>query len=128
MGLDVKIKGLDRENTYHASYIGFAEYRRRIADAYNKIIGELYRKTYKEDLTKEEIEEWNKLCNENLDIFLWHSDCDGKFTPKECKKIYDVLKTLNVDMFYRKNNITMHELWLNMFKHCYKRRVNMYFY
>ena len=72
----------------------------------------------------EEIKEWNNLCNDDLDIFLWHSDCDGKLTPKECKKIYDAMKDLKVEMNY----YDMHQLWLNMLRHCYKHRVNMYFY
>ena len=131
MGLDVSIKGLDYKDTYHCGYITFGLYRRKVANAYNKRLGELYEKTYKEDLTKEEIKEWNNICNDDLDIFLWHSDCDGKFTPKECKKIYDVLKDLNIEIqghnYIEMNCYDMHKLWLNMFKYCYQKRVNMYF-
>lgn len=132
MGLDVSVKGLERKDTYHGGYITFGQYRKRIADTYNKRLGELYGKTYRDELTKEEMEEWNKISNDDLDIFLWHSDCDGKFTPKECKKIYDVLKNLKIKMqrhnYVETNFYDMHQLWLNMFKHCYQKRVNMYFY
>lgn len=131
MGLDVSVKGLSDEETYHCGYITFNIYRKKVASAYNERIGELYEKTFNENLTAEEINEWNQLCSDDLDIFLWHSDCEGKFTPKECKKIYDVMKDLKVDMqghnYIEMNKYNMHELWLNMFKHCYKRRVNMYF-
>ena len=93
---------------------------------------ELYKKTFKDELQPEEIKEWNNLCNDDLDIFLWHSDCDGKLTPKECKKIYDAMKDLKVEMqghnYIEMNCYDMHQLWLNMLKHCYKHRVNMYFY
>lgn len=124
MGLDVSIKGLDYKDTYHGGYITFGVYRKKVAKAYNDRIGELYAKIYiEDDLTNEEIKEWNELCNNDLDMFLWHSDCDGKFTPKECKKIYNILKDLNIEMNY----YDMHKLWLNMFKHCYQKRVNMYF-
>jgi len=132
MGLDVSIKGLTRKQTYHGGYITFNIYRKNIASAYNERLGELYKKTFKEDLTDEEIEEWHKLCNNDLDLFLWHSDCDGKFTPKECKKVYNILKDFNIEMqghnYVEMEFYNMHKLWLNMFKYCYKRRVNMYFY
>lgn len=128
MGLDINVKGLGRKDTYHCGYITFNLYRKKVATAYNKRLGELYEKTFKDELNAEEIEEWNDLCNNDLDIFLWHSDCDGKLTPKECKKIYDELKKLNVkDLFYS-NKWTMQELWLNMLQFCYKHRVNMWFY
>lgn len=69
----------------------------------------------------------NKLSNNNLDIFLWHSDCDGKLTPKECKLIYNELKNIDIQDLEYSNEYTMHELWLNMLKYCCKNRVNMYF-
>ncbi len=132
MGLDISVKGLNKNDTYHCGYIIFNLYRKEVASAYNKRLGELYEKTFKDELQPEEIKEWNDLCNDHLDIFLWHSDCDGKLTPKECKKIYDVMKDLKVEMqghnYLEMNHYNMHQLWLNMFKHCYKRRVNMYFY
>ena len=78
--------------------------------------------------TDDEIEQWNQLCNNDLDIFLWHSDYDGKLTPKECKKIYNELKKLKIKDLPYSDKWTMQELWLNMLKHCYKHRVNMYFY
>lgn len=132
MGLDIHIKGLEREDTYHCGYITFNLYRKKVASAYNERLGELYKKTFKDELQPEEIKEWNNLCNDDLDIFLWHSDCDGKLTPKECKKIYDVMKDLKVEMqghnYIEMNYYDMHQLWLNMFKYCYKHRVNMWFY
>ena len=132
MGLNISIKGLERKDTYHGGYIRFNVYRKEVANAYNRRLCELYKKTFRRDLQPEEIEEWNILCNDDLDIFLWHSDCDGKLTPKECKKIYDVMKDLKVEMqghnYTEMNCYDMHQLWLNMFKHCYKHKVNMWFY
>nr|DAK93537.1 MAG TPA: hypothetical protein [Caudoviricetes sp.] len=132
MGLDISVKGLERKDTYHCGYIKFNLYRKKVASAYNERLGELYKKTFKDELQPEEIKEWNNLCNNDLDIFLWHSDCDGKLTPKECKKIYDAMKDLKVEMqghnYIEMNYYDMHQLWLNMLKHCYKHRVNMYFY
>lgn len=132
MGLDISVKGLERKDTYHCGYIKFNLYRKKVASAYNERLGELYEKTFKDELQPEEIKEWNNLCNNDLDIFLWHSDCDGKLTPKECKKIYDAMKDLKVEMqghnYIEMNCYDMHQLWLNMLKHCYKHRVNMWFY
>lgn len=122
MGLKVRIKGLSDKETYNGSYSRYCRYRLEIASAYNKKLGELFKQSIYRNFNKEEIEEWNKLCNDDLDIFLWHSDCDGKFTPKECKKIYNVLK--NIDL---KDFADMHNLWLNMFKFCYKHKVNMWY-
>lgn len=132
MGLDISVKGLERKDTYHCGYIKFNLYRKKVASAYNERLGELYEKTFKDELQPEEIKEWNNLCNNDLDIFLWHSDCDGKLTPKECKKIYNAMKDLKVEMqghnYIEMNCYDMHQLWLNMLKHCYKHRVNMWFY
>lgn len=132
MGLDISVKGLERKDTCHCGYITFNLYRKNVASAYNERLGELYKKTFKDELQPEEIKECNNLCNDDLDIFLWHSDCDGKLTPKECKKIYDAMKDLKVEMqghnYIEMNYYDMHQLWLNMLKHCYKHRVNMYFY
>lgn len=131
MGLDINIKGLEREDTYHGGYIRFGNYRMKVAKAFNKTLGEFYEKSYltpNYEYTDDEIEQWNQLCNNDLDIFLWHSDYDGKLTPKECKKIYNELKKLKIKDLPYSDKWTMQELWLNMLKHCYKHRVNMYFY
>jgi hypothetical protein len=124
MGLYAKAKGLSDIECYNGGYIRFGMYRKCVAKAFNERLSELYEKTYQGiELTNEEIEEYNKLCNDDLDIFLMHSDCDDKITPDECKKIYNVIKDLKVDI----NQNNMHEKWLNIFKHCYEKRVNLYF-
>lgn len=131
MGLDINIKGLEREDTYHGGYMRFYNYRMEVAKAFNKTLGEIYEKPYltpNYEFTDDEIEQWNYLCNDDLDIFLWHSDCDGKLTPEECKKIYNELKKLRIKDLPYSDKWTMQELWLNMLKHCYKHKVNMYFY
>lgn len=131
MGLDIHIKGLKREDTYHGGYVRFGSYRMEVAKAFNKTLGEIYEKPYltpKYEFTDDEIKQWNQLCNDDLDIFLWHSDCDGKLTPKECKKIYNELRKLNIQDLYYSNKYIIHSLWLSMLQFCYKYRVNMYFY
>lgn len=131
MGLDIKIKGLETEDTYHGGYVKFGIYKLKVVKAFNKTLGEIYEKPYLNPryvFTDEDIEIWNHLCDDDLDIFLWHSDCDGKLTPKECRKIYSKLKKIEVENLPYSDKWTMNELWLNMFKHCYTHRVNMWFY
>lgn len=134
MGLDIQIKGLSREDTYHAGYIKFANYRIKVAKAFNKTIGEIYEKPYLNcgyKFSEDDLKQWNEILpdeNSPMNKFLWHSDCDGKFTFKECKEIYNALKDLSVEETFYSDKYTMHELWLEMFKYCYKHRVNMWFY
>lgn len=132
MGLYAYAKGLQKEECYDCGYITFGIYRQKVANAFNKRLGELYKKYYQDiELTKEEIKEWNKLCDDDLDIFLFHSDCEGKFTPQECKKIYNAMKDLKVEMQGHNYGVmkqyNMHEHWLYIFKYCYTKRVNLYF-
>lgn len=124
MGLAIHVKGLDWEDSYHSNYISFMWYRMKISELYNKRIGELYSKNRIYPLTEEEREEWNKLCNNDLDIFLWHSDCDGKLTVKECRKVYKILKQYEID---DKQLNKLHQKFLSNLKFCIKYRRNMYF-
>lgn len=118
-------------NVYIVAIVGFTFYRLEIAYLYNKRLGELYeiawKKSFKcEDLSPKEIEEWNSLCNNDLDILLWHSDCDGILTVSECKKIYKILKQYESDLFslnYRK----LHENFLSNLKFCIDNNRIMYF-
>lgn len=134
MGLDVHAKGLSDIGSYSCGYIMFGIYRKKVAKAYNPEFGELYAKEYNpmfKGYSDAEIDRWNQICNDDLDIFLNHSDCDGKFTQQECKKIYNAMKDLKIDMQGHNYGImepyNMHDHWLNMFKHCYKKRVCMFF-
>lgn len=124
MGLGIYIKGLEHEKSYHSGYIRFMQYRMIIAKLYNERIGELYEKNRLYPLLKEEEEEWNKLCNDDLDIFLWHSDCDGKLTVKECRKVYKILKQYKIEEFPFNE---LHEKFLNNLKFAIDNRRNMYF-
>lgn len=125
MGLDIYIKGLGYNETYHGGYIFFNVYRCEIAKVYNRELGEIYAKL---ELTDADIDRYNELCNEELDLFLLHSDCGGKLTWKECRAIYKVMKDLPfAGDDYGTRIYAMHELWLNMFKYCWKRRVTMWF-
>lgn len=136
MGLTVCAKGLGCEDTYDCEYITFGHFQMALAKAYNAEFGELYEKWYKSGLgiakfTEADGKRWNEICNDDLDIFLGHSDCDGKFTPQECKKIYEAIKDLKIDMQGHNYGVmepyNMLEQWKRIFQHCYKRKVNLYF-
>lgn len=94
MGLDLRANGYPKE-ALHIGYIGFGTVRKQIAKSYNEELGELYEKQYKGFCdyvyTDEEVNRYNEICDDDLDILLNHSDCEGKLTYQECKKIINAL-------------------------------------
>lgn len=131
MGLNATAKGLTDETEFECGYFTFGHFRLSLARAYNQELGDLYETAYKRDLTPEEIARYDAICNDDLDLFLWHSDCDGSFTWKECRRIYNAIKDIHMDMpghnYGVMKNYNMLEHWKNIFKHCAKRRVTLYF-
>lgn len=123
MGLDTVAKGLARKDGYHHSYVSYWWFRREIVrKCYGEKCAEIFRKPI---ATEEDCEAWNKVCDDDLDIFLLHSDCAGKFTPKECRKVYNALcriETNEDDPEWFSKDL---ELWKGIFLHCAKRRVNL---
>ena len=83
-------------------------------------------------LTEEQKNRWNEICNDDLDLLLFHSDCDGKFAPQECRRIYNAIKDLHMDMqghnYTVMKQYNMLEHWKNIFLHCAKRRVTLRYY
>lgn len=127
MGLALVATGFEKD--MHIGYGGFSGMRYRIAKAYSEKHGELYAmmlKAFRSRLPDDFDARWNDGCNDDLDILLWHSDCDGKLTYQECGKIYDVLKGLDVEDQHEEDSF--YNNFLEMLQHCKKRRVNMYFY
>ena len=135
MGLTIRAKGLLDEHSYDCGYITFTNFRIAVAKAYNQEFGELFQKNcynwFEHKFTKDDLTRIIELANDDLDIFLEHSDYDGKMTPQECRKVYSVIKDLSVEMighnYGAMENYNMLEQWKNIFKHCYTRRVNLYF-
>lgn len=75
-------------------YIGFGKIRMNVANTINEKIGRIYKKTYIEELTKEDIDYLEKNTPKYLDKFLWHSDCDGHFCKRDVIGIYKELTKL----------------------------------
>lgn len=145
MGLTVKATGLDASKSYNCGYISFGNFRLALAETFNKEYGLYYKRWVGMDfgkdyrripLTEQDRQKWIKLC-EQLDpdgalfLFLSHSDGEGKFTPQECRKIYNRIKDLKMDFeghnYGEMKPYNMLEQWKRMFLHCAKRRVNLYF-
>ena len=126
MGLALVATGFNKD--MHIGYGGFSGVRCRIAKAYSEKHGKLYEEMLRSfrGLADDFNDRWNDGCNDDLDILLWHSDCDGKLTYQECGKIYNVLKTLDVED--AKDEESFYNDFVEMLQHCHKRRVNMYFY
>ena len=131
MGLTIQIKGM--KDTYDCGYHTFAMFRRALAKAYNPEMGELYDRwlSIPQTISDDDIARYYELSNPDLDVFLFHSDCDGKLTPKECRGIYNAIKDLEMSMpghnYVDMVPYNMLERWKEMFKFCASHRVNMWF-
>lgn len=39
------------------------------------------------EFSEKEVEWWNRICPEGLDLFLWVHDTGGKLSASQCKKV-----------------------------------------
>lgn len=133
MGLTVNIKGY--KGAYDCGYVMFYVFRKRLAYAANAEYGALYEKWCDRGLTQEECDRANAIMEEmnkpGLDIFLTHSDCDGSFSVKECRMIYEDIKDMTLDMvghnYGTMEQYNMLDRWKDMFQYCFKNRRKMFF-
>lgn len=137
MGLDIKATGLSREKEWHGSYGRFMNYRILIAKSYNRIFGNRYEKVFRtipisNEEAKWQFEEADRLYEEltekerlGLQLFLFSSDCEGQFSPKQCRMIYNELSTLEVKNVADVTENMSHARYLNILIHCMSRRVIM---
>ena len=127
MGLTVRIKGY--VGAYDCGYITYGNFiMQLIKKAYGQRCCEIFLHSLISGKPFSEAEEtfWNSHCNEDLDLWIWRSDCDGKFTPAECRRIYNSIKGIQMD-FGDTQSYNMLDRWKDMFLYCAKKRVNMYF-
>lgn len=134
MGLTATAAGLDAETCFDCGYFTYANFIFEVVRvAYGDYMLELFKKTalFGKKCSEEESKYWNTHCNDDLDLLIWHSDCDGKFTPKECRLIYNAMKDLHSDMQGHNYGVmkyyNMFDHWRYMFKHCADRRVNLWY-
>jgi hypothetical protein len=58
---------------------------------------------------------------------LWHSECDGKLTYQECKKIAKVLNELKFKTVNEERMLPLYETLKDMINYCAKNRKTLYF-
>lgn len=134
MGLILEAKGFDEE-IYHSGYMGFTWFRIELAKSYNQKFGVLYEKwvnsVFTHKFSDEDFKKMDNLSNKDLNLLLFHSDCDGKLTPLECKKIFNVTKTLKCDypqsLYGNLTGKKQLDMLNKVLYHCWKRRVNLWF-
>lgn len=131
MGLDLRADGYQKEEL-HIGYIGFGIVRRQIAKSYSEEFGDLYSVTYSlygNQLTNDQVKRWNEICDDDLDLLLNHSDCDGHLKYHECKKIIKALD--RIDFKYpddwRQDYKEKYYVLKDMIRHCAKNRKRLYF-
>lgn len=134
MGLTVSAKGLDGKTGFDCGYITYGNFiLELIKVAYGEKCHQIFRNSMRsgKPFTDDEEAYWNSVCNDDLDLLIFHNDCDGKFTPQECRKIYNAMKDLKSDMMGHNYGVmepyNMFEHWKAIFKHCADRRVNLYY-
>lgn len=110
--------------------------RELVAKAFDKELGEHYatlRFTIgdfeKFDEITNKILSNKRFNNEDVDVidFLFATDCGGKINYKTCKKIYELIKNIKVDVvlryrFYSNNDL---EDFKQLLKDCYSNRCNL---
>jgi hypothetical protein len=78
--------GLDfNNNDAHWSYGGFNSFRRKVASSIGINLDEMY--------GFQGSNPWETV-NDDVKIFLDHSDCDGVLTPEECAKVWPRLQEI----------------------------------
>lgn len=132
MGLCAHAKGLTDKTEFNCGYVTFGRFRMELAKVYNQELGEIYERWYvRKPISLTEEKRLDNEFPDGLANFLYAPDCSAKFTPKECREIFNDIKDLQMDMIGHNYGVmedyNMLEHWKNIFKHCYKRRVNLYF-
>ncbi|MGL5711691.1 MAG: hypothetical protein ACRCX2_01615 [Paraclostridium sp.] len=98
MGLVITVKDVEKSPSFRMGYGGFMMFRRAIVEAFDKNYGTDYNEKYFATCIGtgkmgKTIEQWKVLS-----CFLFHCDCDGYMSPKECDEtllgllpIYDLI-------------------------------------
>lgn len=134
MGLCARAKGLTDETGFDCGYLTYGTF---ILELIKVAYGQQCHNIFKRNMLRgapfsdAEAEYWNAHCNDDLDILIFHSDCGDKFTPQECRKIYNAMKDLKSGMMGHNYHVmkpyNMFEHWKAIFKHCADCRVNLYY-
>lgn len=138
MGLHATAKGIDKD--YNGGYIGFMIFRIQLAKAIDTEFGDYYERYIRNtDFSDEDLEKLNDIIATNKDYnmdaiaeFLFHSDCDGSLSYQVCKKLYNTLKDVKLDLmghnYIEMKEYNLLERWLYMFKFSADNRSKIMFY
>lgn len=130
MGLDLITKERNEPIHIRIGYVSFNFYRIEVGRAFSKEFGIFLDKTYNiiHEWTQEDEHKLIELTENKsgLLLFISHSDCDGLLTYKECKQVYDDIRDLVVDTEDSRFR-EFHKIFTEALKHCYKKRINLYF-
>lgn len=134
MGLCATAKGLTAETEFNCGYITYGDFIVELVRvAYGQRLAESFREEvfFGNRITQQDIDLWNRVCSPALDLLIFHSDCDGKFTWQECRDIFKAMEPLKSNMTGHNYGVmkayNMFDHWKNIFRHCWKRRVNLYY-
>lgn len=134
MGLCATAKGLTAETEFNCGYITYGNFIIELVRvAYGQRLAESFRSValLGHGMPKPDIDLWNRVCSPALDLLIFHSDCYGKFSWQECRDIYKAMLPLNSKMTGHNYEVmktyNMFDHWKNIFHHCWKRRVNLYY-
>lgn len=89
MGLTTIAKGLPEEISFDYSYITYGNFiMQLIKTAYGERCYEMFRDSliHQRPFSDEEGAWWNTHCNDDLDILICTSDCDGSFLRKNAER------------------------------------------
>ena len=135
MVLDVFVEGCD--DYMSCQYSGFYKFRCEILRGWNEELGKLYEQKYfyekNMNKMKKILNEYDKPYNEGMKLFFFHSDCDGEFTPAECKLLLKSFEHVDPDKFDNSDKETnswlkeSFEKWINMIKYAIVNNKNIIF-
>ena len=96
MGLTVRIKGY--EGAYNCGYITYEMFIRRLARLkFGDEFGNHY-DAWATGYSSFDADILDSHDDDPIVDLLFASDCEGKFTPKQCRRIYESIKDLHMDM------------------------------
>lgn len=113
-------------------YIGFGMIRQQLARSFSKELGKIYEKPYNDpffkEFSKEDVERWNCICPEGLDLFLWVSDTNGKLSGAKCKKVISDLDKYPIKWphDWRTDWLEKYERIKELIRWCAKTRHTLY--
>lgn len=125
---------------YDMGYGGFGNFREKVAELYNSIYYQHYKKLSTPEMMfcfdgkkrKRMFEEYDRKTEElilkhdfDVDIidFLLQPDCNGDISAETCKKLYDVIKDYDDDICYGyvgRTDCTMFRHLKSLFLECYE--------